>query len=370
MADASAVSNSPDAAHLEVAAVPFDPRRPRSAGPLSRAERTLCLEAGIAIAFDPVQQGWVPLECVDDLEVEMPADIRGDASPVRDEARLVGRLRELARAELRAHVRDGREDARTVDAIRALPARLVEAEPSGDAEERLVVLRHLQAQAHAILVDRLLDDRARARRRHTALVDGHATQLRPWRESDAPRFRALLDDAEVWRHLPEDPPASFDERLARDLIQVSNEGTHHEVRAVEFEGELVGQARLLFAGRFNAIDAGGIDAEISYWFGRHYWGRGLARRVIPLVTLLAFRKRPLASIFARVEEANVASRRALERAGYVDEGDLSATWRNEPTMRVYRAFRADYLDPEPRDRRDTQRPDAGRPTESGPVARA
>lgn len=39
----------------------------RSDGVLSRADRIACRESGIALAFDPMQSGWVRADCIDDL---------------------------------------------------------------------------------------------------------------------------------------------------------------------------------------------------------------------------------------------------------------------------------------------------------------
>jgi hypothetical protein len=65
-----------------------------------------------------------------------------------------------------------------------------------------------------------------------------ALRLRPWRAEDAPDFRALLDDPEIWRHLPEPYPAPLTAALAADLIALAAL-PHHDVRAIE-RGERAG----------------------------------------------------------------------------------------------------------------------------------
>jgi RimJ/RimL family protein N-acetyltransferase len=66
------------------------------------------------------------------------------------------------------------------------------------------------------------------------------------------------------------------------------------------------------AGQLLSFPRDGIR-EIGYWLGREYWGRGLATAALaeflPLVT-----ERP---VYGVVNEANVASRRVLERNGFV-----------------------------------------------------
>ncbi len=164
---------------------------------------------------------------------------------------------------------------------------------------------------------------------------------------EAAEFCTLLDDPAIWQHLPEDYPNPLTESMARDLIEISNESKHHEVRAIEKKGRIVGQIRMLFDNPHgsNSIDGDAhTDAEISYWVGTDFWGKGIASEVIAIYSLLSFWTHPIDSIFARVLENNVASLRALERAHYRDEGDLATELGGDPTIRTLRCFRADYLD--------------------------
>ena len=65
-----------------------------------------------------------------------------------------------------------------------------------------------------------------------------------------------------------------------------------------------------------------VTAELGYWVGENYWGRGIATRAVRSVTTWAFENFPLERIQARVFESNPASCRVLEKAGYTYEGRL------------------------------------------------
>ena len=172
-------------------------------------------------------------------------------------------------------------------------------------------------------------------------MGGQRNLLRPWDEAEAFRFVELLDNPRVWEYLPEPYPNPLTESMARDLIHVSNHSSYHEVCAIERNGTVVGQVRMLFESGTHAAED---DAEISYWLGESYWGQGIISEVIPFYTVLTFQKREgLRSIFARVDAANTASRRALERVGYRLEGRLAAELDGEPGIYTYRCFREDYL---------------------------
>lgn len=64
-------------------------------------------------------------------------------------------------------------------------------------------------------------------------------------------------------------------------------------------------------------------SEISYFIGdENYHGKGIASKAISLISSFAFNKLGVHRIQASFYEENVASRRALEKAGYVYEGIL------------------------------------------------
>jgi RimJ/RimL family protein N-acetyltransferase len=159
-------------------------------------------------------------------------------------------------------------------------------------------------------------------------------KLRPWHSSEVRTFISLLDNPTIWEYLPEEYPAPLTQDIARDLIEISNQGGHHEVLAVELDGEIVGQVRLAFDARTPEP----VEAEISYWLGERYWGRGIASDLVMLFTHLSFQKRSsLTSIFARVHEANAASARVLQKSLYRFESKPS-----DSVMRIFRVSRTEF----------------------------
>ena len=59
-----------------------------------------------------------------------------------------------------------------------------------------------------------------------------------------------------------------------------------------------------------------------YWLGESFWGRGIATAAIRVVTEHAIAAHDLTRVYALPFEGNLASQRALEKAGYVCEGRL------------------------------------------------
>lgn len=69
-------------------------------------------------------------------------------------------------------------------------------------------------------------------------------------------------------------------------------------------------------------DVGRRSAEIGYWLGEQFWGRGIATEALIAVTEYAFANFDLCRLYAHVFDGNDASARVLEKAGYEFEGRL------------------------------------------------
>ena len=55
------------------------------------------------------------------------------------------------------------------------------------------------------------------------------------------------------------------------------------------------------------------SAEMVFWLGEPYHGRGIATRAVALITAYAFKELKLVRVFAGVFDHNTASMRVLEK---------------------------------------------------------
>ncbi|UWJ23541.1 GCN5-related N-acetyltransferase [Methanosarcina mazei TMA] len=62
------------------------------------------------------------------------------------------------------------------------------------------------------------------------------------------------------------------------------------------------------------------SAEIAYWLGEPFWGRGIMSEAIKQLCQTAFEQYDIVRIFAEPYAHNFGSRKALEKAGFVLEG--------------------------------------------------
>jgi ribosomal-protein-alanine N-acetyltransferase len=106
--------------------------------------------------------------------------------------------------------------------------------------------------------------------------------------------------------------AEFDERLAV-LLGYQAEGTDHPHVLVTDSGEVV--------GRVNLIDVSDGSAELGYRIAEKAAGQGLATAAVREVCALAAGEYGLRELRAGTNLDNAASRRILERTGFVPVGE-------------------------------------------------
>ncbi|MCX6825824.1 MAG: GNAT family protein [candidate division Zixibacteria bacterium] len=79
-------------------------------------------------------------------------------------------------------------------------------------------------------------------------------------------------------------------------------------------GQIIGMISLM------GIDHKNKNAELGYWLGKKYWGKGIMKEAICLILRYGFRELKLVRIYAHVMHPNMTSASLLERIGFTFEG--------------------------------------------------
>jgi ribosomal-protein-alanine N-acetyltransferase len=66
------------------------------------------------------------------------------------------------------------------------------------------------------------------------------------------------------------------------------------------------------------------SAEVGYWIGEKYWGRGIMTSVVAVFSEYLFETYEFNRLYAGIFSSNPASGRVLEKAGFTCEGTLRA----------------------------------------------
>ena len=137
--------------------------------------------------------------------------------------------------------------------------------------------------------------------------------LRPPTMADAPQIQRLAGAREValnTLHIPHPYPDGAAEAW------IAKHGTTPEiVFAIEHEDQLIGAIGLV-------PESGHDRAELGYWIGVPFWGKGFATEAGKAMLRFAFDEHGLHRVTAQVFSRNAASARVLQKIGMRCEGTL------------------------------------------------
>lgn len=141
--------------------------------------------------------------------------------------------------------------------------------------------------------------------------------LRPWRPGDELSLVRHANDPEVARNLRDLFPHPYTSRDALDWIAFATQASPSTEFAIVVDGQAVGGIGLVIQP-----DIFRRSAEVGFWLGRAYWGRGIVSEALVAFTDYAFRTFDVVRLYAGVIEWNVGSCRVLEKAGFTLEARL------------------------------------------------
>lgn len=147
-------------------------------------------------------------------------------------------------------------------------------------------------------------------------LKGKTCTVRSFRKGDEKLLFANLNDEDVVRYLStlSYPPKvintkRFVHKNAEARDSVHKGGLHFAIQVGDDVAGSIG---------FKNID--NHKAEIGYWLGKKYWGKGIMTESVGLVTEFGFKRLNLKRIYAAIFSQNKPSMKVLEKNGYKIEG--------------------------------------------------
>jgi [ribosomal protein S5]-alanine N-acetyltransferase len=139
--------------------------------------------------------------------------------------------------------------------------------------------------------------------------------LRPLLRSDAEAIAALANNYNVAKQLRNGFPHPYSLRDAYDFLDRVVDTDPPQLLAIIYCGN--------FAGSIGIVPGADIHyrtAELGYWLGEPFWGKGIMSAVVQKATVHFMDVFDLVRIFAIPKEDNMASHRVLLKEGYTLEG--------------------------------------------------
>lgn len=134
-------------------------------------------------------------------------------------------------------------------------------------------------------------------------------KLRKWKLSDLESIAAYGCNPKITKFMSDAFPDSVEKWQKFLEFSVSDESILYF--AIEINEKAVGAI-----GISQQTGVMRKNAELGYWLGEEFWGNGIITEAIREIVQIAFEKLGIVRIFAKPFETNIASHKALEKAGF------------------------------------------------------
>jgi len=149
------------------------------------------------------------------------------------------------------------------------------------------------------------------------LLDLGDLRVRSWRKNDLDTLVRYANNSKIAANLRDLFPHPYTRAAGAAYLAEMRSAELEASFAVEFESEAIGGI-----GFKLGTDIARLSAEMGYWLGEPFWGRGLMTRAVIGASEWAFDHYTLTRIYAMAYSHNMGSMRVLEKAGFQREGTL------------------------------------------------
>ncbi|MCC6287181.1 MAG: GNAT family N-acetyltransferase [Chitinophagaceae bacterium] len=136
--------------------------------------------------------------------------------------------------------------------------------------------------------------------------------LRKWERRDRDILAQLANNIKIWNNVRDRLPHPYTLKNADEFIRYCTTPGIPFVLAIEADRNLAG-----CIGLEMQEDVARISAEIGYWIGEPFWGKGIATKAVALMMDYVAEHFPLlVRIYAKIFQFNAASMKVLEKNGF------------------------------------------------------
>ncbi len=146
-------------------------------------------------------------------------------------------------------------------------------------------------------------------------IDCDLCVIRSWQQQDERTLPYHANNKAIWLNVRDRFPHPYTSADAHQWIESMVGACPETSFAITVGGEAVGGIGLELHD-----DIERCAAEVGYWIGQTYWGRGIVTEALKAFTQYAFGAFELSRLYALPFAHNRGSCRVLEKAGYQCEG--------------------------------------------------
>ncbi len=147
----------------------------------------------------------------------------------------------------------------------------------------------------------------------------HGAVIRSWAMADAEAMARYANNRKIAVNLRDAFPQPYSIEDAKRFLEFLAREQPEVTFAIATSTEAIGCIGLRLG-----TDVHRKTAELGYWLGEPFWGRGLMTEAVAALSRWALENLELNRIYAEPFANNPASARVLEKAGFTCEGRLKS----------------------------------------------
>lgn len=146
------------------------------------------------------------------------------------------------------------------------------------------------------------------------MIETERLILRPWQESDAEALYRYASDPDIGPVAGWAPHTSVENSL--EIIRTVFSAPETYAVVLKDTGEPVGCCGIMFSNSLHTATMKPGEAEIGYWIGKPFWGRGFIPEAVKALIARCFDQLGLESVWCGYYDGNHKSKRVCEKCGF------------------------------------------------------
>lgn len=155
-------------------------------------------------------------------------------------------------------------------------------------------------------------------------IEGDGFCVRSWQRSDRESLVRHANNARIAASMRDRFPHPYTLADADEWLEFATTSQPETSFAIAVDHNGVEDIAVGGIGFVPGHDVERFSAEIGYWLGEDYWGKGIITKALIATTAWARSQFGFNRVFALPFVHNLASCRVLEKAGFVQEGVLKS----------------------------------------------
>jgi len=177
------------------------------------------------------------------------------------------------------------------------------------------------------------------------MIETERLILRRWEEADAEILYKYASDPDIGPIAGWPPHTSVENSI--EIIRTVFAAPETYAVVLKDTNEPVGCCGIMFSNSPHSSEMKPKEAEIGYWIGKPYWGKGLIPEAVMALLSRCFNTLGLVSVWCGYYEGNNKSKRVCEKCGFRfhhSNFDIDTPLGDKRTEHIYIMSKGDYHD--------------------------